>query len=49
MDRVKESPDIYDLKNLKRISEKIGIKNISLIGENRIENFTDYIWGGSIN
>jgi len=46
---VKESPDIYDLKKLKRISEKIKMKNISLIGKNRIDNFTDYIWGGSIN
>ena len=46
---VKERPDIYDLKNLKRISEKISINNFSLIGKYRMENFADYIWGGSIN
>jgi len=45
---VKESPDEYDLKNLKRISEKIGIKNTSLIGKHKMDNFQDYIWGGSI-
>ncbi len=46
---VKESPDIYDLKNLKRISEKIPINNFALIGRYSMENFANYIWGGSIN
>ncbi len=45
---VKESPNIYDLKNLKRLSSGIEIENISLIGKNRMDNFTDYVWGGSI-
>ncbi len=45
---VKENPDIYDLKNLKRISKKIGIENYALVGKYRIETFDDYIWGESI-
>jgi len=45
----KESPDLYDYKKLKRLSEKIGFSNIALIGKNRMDNFSDYIWGGSIS
>ncbi len=45
---VKESPDMFDLKKLSRLADKIGIKNYRLIGRYKVENFSDFIWGGSI-
>ena len=45
---VKERPDIYDLKNLKKLASSINYKNSFLIGRYRIDNFNDFIWGGSI-
>lgn len=45
---VKETPDIYDLQKLKRMSSRIGIQNYYIIGRNKTENFSNYIWGGEI-
>ncbi len=45
---VKESPDNYDLKNVNRLAEKIGISKSFLIGRNRNDYFQKFIWGGSI-
>ncbi len=45
---VKESPDIYDLKKVKRLATKIGIENTYLIGRNNMDHFNKYIWGGEI-
>ncbi len=45
---VKESPDMFDLKKLSRLANKIEIKEYKLIGRYRVENFSDYIWGGTI-
>ena len=44
----KETPDNYDLKNVNRLAEKIGIDKVFLIGRNKSDYFHNYIWGGSI-
>ncbi len=45
---VKITPSEIDFNKTKRLANKIGIKNVFLIGRNAVSNFSSYIYGGSI-
>ena len=44
----KESPDIGDVAQLKRLSDVMGIEKYKLVGRYKTASYSDYIWGGSI-
>lgn len=45
---VKETPSEIDLNKIKRLANKIGIRNVLLIGRYAASNFSSYIYGGNI-
>jgi hypothetical protein len=45
---IKETPQEFDLPQLTRLSNEIGVQKGSLIGRNLSINFRNYIWGGDI-
>jgi hypothetical protein len=45
---VKETPSENDVKKLRHLSEKAGIKKSRIIGKYPVQGFDNYIWGGEI-
>lgn len=45
---VKETPSEIDFNKTKRLANKIGMKNVFIVGRNAVSNFKSYIYGGSI-
>jgi hypothetical protein len=45
---VKETPTSADLTSLQRRASRLDIQNTVVIGRQKSEKFSEYLWGGSI-